>query len=203
MALWDIFFGKKSRLSEIEKMSASDLEKEQLRLEAQQDAIISRVKTLEKRKKAALSEGARKKSNLERKAMAVRYKQLDAEASDYVSQASLLSKHIRVVGRICQLKRREALLKQEGLWSIISDVEPAELEQFMIEMRTKALQGDREASRLMEILEEPTGEAAEEEDGDLQTILDAMDTIGESDLSDEEFEQLEEKLHQAEEEDDV
>jgi len=202
VAFLDKFFGKKSKLAAIEKMSPSELEREQLRLEAQQDAIIGKVKTLEKRKRAALTEGAKKKSDLERKAMAVRYKQLDGEAKDYVSQASLISKQIRVVGRMCQMKRRETLLKSEGLWSLISGVEATELEQFMIDMRTKALQGDREANRLLEILEEPGTTAAEEdEDEDLKSILNAMEAIGESDVTDDEIEEVEKKFLEAKEDD--
>jgi len=194
MAFLDFLFGKKSKLAAIEKMSPGDLEKEQLRLEAQQDAVIGKVKTLEKRKRAALVEGAKKKSDLERKAMAVRYRQFDAEATDYVSQASLISKQIRVVGRMCQMKRRETLLKQEGLWKLISGVDASELEQFMIDMRTRALQGDREANRLLEILEEPSTTAAEEEDEDLKRILEAMEAIGESEPTDQELEEVEKKF---------
>jgi len=201
MALLDFLFGKKSKLAAIEKMTASDLEREQLRLEAQQDAIIGKVKTLEKRKRAALVEGAKKKSDLERRAMAVRYKQFDGEASDYVSQATLVSKQIRVIGRVCQMKRRESLLKQEGLWSLISSVDPAEVEQFMIDMRTRALQGDREASRLLEVLEEPATSAYEEQDDDIKNILEAMEAIGETEATDTEIEQVEKKFLETKEED--
>ena len=201
MALLDFLFGKKSKLAAIEKMTASDLEREQLRLEAQQDAIIGKVKTLEKRKRAALVEGAKKKSDLERRAMAVRYKQFDGEASDYVSQATLVSKQIRVIGRVCQMKRRESLLKQEGLWSLISSVDPAEVEQFMIDMRTRALQGDREANRLLEVLEEPATSAYEEQDDDIKNILEAMEAIGETEATDTEIEQVEKKFLETKEED--
>ena len=146
MALFDFLFGKKSPLQQLEGMSAGELEREQLRLEAQQDAIIGKVKTLEKRKDAVLKEGAKKKSGLERKAMAVRYKQVDAEARDFASQANLVSKQIRVISRMCQLKRREKLLKQEGLWSTITSVDAAELDNFMIDMRAKRATARRPAS---------------------------------------------------------
>ena len=194
MALFDFLFGKKGKLGELEKMSPNDLEKEQLRLEAQQDAVIAKVKTLEARKDAALKEGAKKKSDLERKSMAIRYTQLDAEATDYVSQASLISKQIRIIGRMVHMKRREALLKREGLWSMISSVDTNELEQFMLDMRTKSLQGDREAGRLLEILEEPSTGAAEEEDKDLQDVLAAMEAIGEADATDADVEEVKKKF---------
>lgn len=203
MALLDFLFGKKNPLQQIEKMAIADLEKEQLRLEAQQDAIISRVRTIEKRKDAALREGAKKRSALERKAMAVRYKQLDTEATDYVSQASLVSKQIRVIGRMAQLKRREKLLKQEGLWSTLARVDAAELENFMLDMRTKAMQGDREASRLLEILEEPLSAAAEQEDEELQDVLAAMEALGEEEVSDDEIEEVKKKYLEKEAEEEV
>jgi hypothetical protein len=197
MALFDFLLGKKSKLKELERMSPNDLEKEQLRLEAQQDVIIAKVKTLGTRKDAALKEGAKRKSDLERKAMAVRYKQLDVEATGYVSQANLVSKQIQIIGRMTQMKRQEALLKKEGLWSLISSVDAAELEQFMLDMRTKALQGDREANRLLEILQEPTGEATIEEDKDIQEILAAMETLSEGDHTDAEVEEVKQKLEES------
>jgi len=203
MAIFDFLFGKKSKLKELERMSPSDLEKEQMRLEAQQDAIIQKVRNIEARKDAALKEGAKKKSDLERKSMAIRYTQLDAEAKDYVSQATLISKQIRIIGRMTQMKRRESLLKREGLWSLISSVDTNELEQFMLDMRTKALQGDREANRLLEILEEPAGTGAEEESKDIQDVLSAMEALSEGgDATDEKIEevkkQIEEKKKEAE-----
>jgi len=200
MAIWDFLFGKKSKLGDIEKMSTGELDKEQLRLEAVQDSIIAKVNTLEKRKDATLREGAKKKSDLERKAMAVRYKQIDAEAADYVSQASLLSKQVRIIGRVAQMKRRESLLKREGLWQIISGVDATELEQFMINMRAKALQGDREATRLLEILEEPATAATEEEDKELRDVLAAMEAIGDSEPTDEKIEEAKKKFLEKEEE---
>lgn len=201
MALFDFLFGKKSPLQQLEGMSPGELEREQLRLEAQQDAIIGKVKTLEKRKDAVLKEGAKKKSGLERKAMAVRYKQVDAEARDFASQANLVSKQIRVISRMCQLKRREKLLKQEGLWATITSVDAAELDNFMIDMRAKSLQGDREATRLLEILEEPTTTAAEEEDDSIKDVLAAMEALSEGDAADEEIEEVKKQFLDKEEED--
>ena len=200
MALFDFLFGKKSKLNELERMTANDLENEQLRLEAQQDAIIAKVKTLEARKDAALKEGAKKKSDLERKAMAVRYKQLDAESNGYVSQANLVSKQIQIIGRMVHMKRQENLLKKEGLWSVISSVDASELEQFMLDMRTKALQGDREAGRLLEILEEPTSGSPEEEDPALQKIMEAMNVLGESDATDDKIEEVKKQIEQSKKE---
>ena len=200
MAILDFLFGKKSKLKELERMTANDLEKEQLRLEATQDAIIAKVKTLEARKDAALKEGAKKKSDLERKAMAVRYKQLDAESNGYVSQANLVSKQIQIIGRMVHMKRQENLLKREGLWSLISSIDASELEQFMLDMRTKALQGDREASRLLEILEEPGGTAPEEEDKDIAKIMEAMNVLGESDATDEKIDEVKKQIEESKKE---
>ena len=126
--------------------------------------------------------------------MAVRYRQLDAEARDYVSQATLVSKQIQVIGRVTQMKRREGLLKREGLWSILSSVDTNELEQFMIDMRAKSLQGDREATRLLEILEEPTTAASEEEDKELRDILAAMEAISEGGTTDEKVEEAKKRF---------
>ncbi len=198
MGLWDLLFGNKGKVNELERMKIDELDSEQVRLEAQQEAIISKVKTLESRKDATLREGARKKSDLERKAAAVKYKQLDAEAADYVSQAAMLSKQIRVVGRMSQLKRREALLKQEGLWNLVSNLDMHELEQAMINMNVRAREGDRKATRLLEILEEPALKATEQLDADLQDVLAAMEAISTSDPGEAELEKVKKQFLQRE-----
>jgi hypothetical protein len=96
-----------------------------------------------------------------------------------------------------QMKRRESLLKQEGLWSTISGVDTEELETFMIDMRAKAMQGDREANRLLEILDEPLAEV-EEQDKDIADVLAAMEAIGDSEPTDDEKEKGKEQFLETE-----
>ena len=194
MGIFDFFTGRKSKLKQLEKMTVGELEKEQIRLESQQDSIIGRVKTLERRKNAILTEGAKKGSDLERKTMAVKYKQVDSEAKGYVQNASMVSKQIQITGRLMQIKRGEELLKQAGLWSTISEVDTSELEQWFIEQRTRATQGDREANRLLEILDEPLGAAEEEHDKDLMEIMAAMETIAASEPTEEVIEDVKKKI---------
>lgn len=198
MNLWEILSGKRSKVADLDRMSIDELSREQVRLEAQQEAIISKVRALEGRKDDVLRDGARKKSDLERKAAAVRYKQLDGEAADYMSQATMVSKQIRIVGRMTQLKRREALLKQEGLWQMVSNMDVHELEQAIIQMNARSREGDMKASRLLEILEEPGLEAREADEGDLQEILAAMEAISEADPTEQELEKVKKEFLQKE-----
>jgi hypothetical protein len=193
MSLLDFFNFKKNKLSQLEKMSIAEFEKERIRLEAQQDSLISKVKTLEKRKEAILKEGA-KKGDLERKTLAVRYKQVDSEAAGYQHQVALMSRQIQIVGKLEMMKRREESLKQEGLWSTIAEVPTAEIEDFMISMRTKAKEGDLKASRLLEILNEPLGtEEMVEDDKEIQDVLAAMEELGETSVSDTDIEKIKQK----------
>lgn len=194
MGIFDFFTGRRSKLKQLEKMTVGELEKEQIRLESQQDSIIGKVKTLEKRKNAILTEGAKKGSDLERKTMAVKYKQVDAESKGYVQNASMVSKQIQITGRLMQIKRGEELLRQAGLWSTISEVDTSELEQWFLDQRTRATQGDREASRLLEILDEPLAGAEDEHDKDLIEIMAAMETIAESEPTEEDLEDVKKKI---------
>jgi hypothetical protein len=193
MSLLDFFNFKKNKLSQLEKMSIAEFEKERIRLEAQQDSLISKVKTLEKRKEAILKEGS-KKGDLERKTLAVRYKQVDAEAAGYQHQVALMSRQIQIVGKLEMMKRREESLKHEGLWNTIAEVPTAEIEDFMISMRTKAKEGDLKASRLLEILNEPIGtEEMIEDDREIQDVLAAMEELSETSLSDTDIEKIKHK----------
>jgi hypothetical protein len=102
----------------------------------------------------------------------------------------VVSKQIRVVGRMAQLKRREALLKREGLWSLVSSLGLNELEQAMINMNARAREGDHRATRLLEILDEPASSADQEVDADLQDVLNAMEAISTADPNEDELEKV-------------
>jgi len=181
------------RLSAIDKMTTNELEDEKIRLQTVQEGFIKQVKELEEKKRTLFEEGRKKKSALEKQAIAVQIKQVDDEAKDVVKANSIVSRQILVTGKLAQIKRREKLLKSEGLWGVIGSVQPEQLEQFMLDMKVKSKQGDAQSKRLLEILGEGDMET-EVADPEISKIVAAMEEAGEEELTESAWEDIEKNV---------
>ena len=193
--LTGLFGGK---LMKIEKLTTNELEDEKIRLQTIQEGFIGEVKQLENKKKALFDEGRKKKSSLEKQALAVQIKQFDDEARDIIKANNLISRQILVTGKLMQIKRREKLLKTEGLWGLISSVQPEQLEKFMLDIKVKSKQGDAQSKRLLEILGESDTDI-EAVDPEVSKIVAAMEEAGEEELTESAWENIEEKVFKGKE----
>lgn len=194
--LTGLFGGK---LMKIEKLTTNQLEDEKIRLQTIQEGFISEVKQLENKKRTLFEEGRKKKSALEKQAIAVQIKQVDDEAKDVFKASNIISRQILVTGKLAQIKKREKLLKSEGLWGMISSVEPEQLEKFMLDMKVKSKQGDAQSKRLLDILGESETEV-EMVDPEISKIVAAMEEAGEEELTEDAWENIEEKVFKKPEE---
>ena len=190
-----LFGGK---LMKIEKLTSNQLEDEKIRLQTIQEGFISEVKQLENKKRALFEEGRKKKSALEKQALAVQIKQVDDEAKDVVKANNIISRQVLVTGKLTQIKRREKLLKSEGLWGMISSVDPEQIEKFMLDIKVKSKQGDAQSKRLLDILGESDAEV-EAVDPEISKIVAAMEEAGEEELTEDAWENIEENVFKAKE----
>jgi hypothetical protein len=182
----------------IEKLTTNQLEDEKIRLQTIQEGFISEVKQLENKKRALFEDGRKKKSALEKQALAVQFKQVDDEAKDVIKVTNFISRQILVTGKLMQIKKREKLLKSEGLWGMISSVEPEQLEKFMLDIKVKSKQGDAQSKRLLDILGESDAEV-EAVDPEISKIVDAMEKAGEEELTESAWENIKENIKAEEE----
>jgi len=192
--LTGLFGGK---LSAIDKMTTNQLEDEKIRLQTVQEGFIKQVNDLETKKRTLFEEGRKRKSALEKQAIAVQIKQVDDEAKDVVKASNIVSRQILVTGKLAQIKRREKLLKSEGLWGMIGAVEPEQLEKFMLDMKVKSKQGDAQSQRLLDILGESDAEM-EAPDPEISKIVAAMEEAGEEELTENAWENIEKNVFKAE-----
>ena len=188
--LTGLFSGK---LGKIEKLSSNQLEDERIRLQTVQDGFIKEVKQLEEKKRGLFERGRKNTSSIEKQTIAVQIKQVDDEAKDVMKANNILSRQILVTGKLLQIKKREGLLKSEGLWGMISTVEPEELEKFMLDIKVKSKQGDAQSKRLLDILGEDSEEIGAV-DPEIDKIVAAMEEAGEEELSEEAWGSIEEKV---------
>jgi hypothetical protein len=188
--LSDMFGGK---LNRIEKLTSHQLEDEKIRLQTVQEGFIREVKQLEEKKRALFEEGRKKSSKMEKQALAVQIKQVDDEAKEVIKANNIISRQILVTAKLMQIKKREGLLKNEGLWGMISSVEPEQLEKFMLDVKVKSKQGDAQSKRLIDILGEEDS-APDAVDPEIADIMAAMEEAGEEELSEEAWEKIDEDV---------
>ncbi len=188
--LSELFGGKMGR---IEKLTSNQLEDEKIRLQTVQEGFIKEVRSLEDKKRALFEEGRKKKSTLEKQALAVQVKQVDDEAKDVIKANNIISRQILVTGKLMQIKKREGLLKSEGLWGMIGSVAPEELEKFMLDVKVKSKQGDAQSRRLLDILGEGDADV-ESVDPEISKIMAAMEEAGEDEITEDAWDNIEEKV---------
>ncbi len=182
-----------SKLNKIEKLTSNQLEDEKIRLQTIQEGFIREVKQLEEKKRLLFEEGRKKKSSMEKQALAVQIKQVDGEAKEVVKANNIISRQILVTAKLMQIKKREGLLKNEGLWGMISAVEPEHLETFMLDIKVKSKQGDAQSKRLLDILGE--GDVDQEAvDPEIADIMAAMEEAGEEEITEEAWERIDEDV---------
>ncbi len=192
-------FGGNRKLVAIEKLSTNELENEKIRLQTVQDGFIKEVRELEAKKRALFEEGRKKTSTIERQSMAIQIKQVDDEVKDVLKANTIVSRQIMVTGKLLQIKKRENLLKSEGLWGMISSVEPEALEKFMLDVKVKSKQGDAQSRRLLDILGEGDSEV-ETVDPEIEKIMAAMEEAGGQELDERAWDDIEKKVFKVEEE---
>ncbi|MHC4250586.1 MAG: hypothetical protein ACYS9X_15775 [Planctomycetota bacterium] len=164
-----------SRNMSLDSVTVTDLENEKIRLETEQEKLVKGVRKIEERKKRLFESGASKSSLMEKRVIAVQIKQLDEEGKDLTRAQAVLSKQIMVIGKVHRIKKREKLLRGQGLWGRISGMDPAEVEGFMMNLKVEARQGDAVAERLMGVL----GEDEQDDvaaDPEIDEIVKAMES---------------------------
>jgi hypothetical protein len=188
--LGDLFGNK---LNKIEKLTSNQLEDEKIRLQTIQEGFIKEVKQLEEKKRLLFEDGRKKKSSMEKQALAVQIKQVDGEAKEVVKANNIISRQILVTAKLMQIKKREGLLKNEGLWGMISTVAPEQLETFMLDIKVKSKQGDAQSKRLLDILGESDVDQ-EAVDPEIADIMAAMEEAGEEEITEEAWDKIDEDV---------
>lgn len=181
------------RCGALGRLTCEQLDDEKIRLEATQETLIKRIRALEHTKRTFFEDGVRKGSDIERRALAVKVKQADEEARDFQAQHLMISHRIQITGKLLRLKRQMELIHDTGLWSLVARLEPAQVEGFMLDVKTKARHGDQQAARLLEIM----GDGDELEwrgDPDIDRIVEAMGSCTDSMLDEGRWQELSSRI---------
>jgi hypothetical protein len=188
MKFLDQILGRKG----IDKVSMDELENEKIRLGVEEKRVVSKIENLENDKAKLFREGTTEPSKRRKTILARKIKEKDEEVKDQDREHRKISKKLRAVERFVRVKKKEKKLKEKGLWQVIADMSPDELEDFLVGEETKSMKEEGRLNEVLGILEEEAGtyEVLDEEE-DIKDIVSKMEEAAESKDIDEKYEEME------------
>jgi hypothetical protein len=198
MALMDKLFGRKKSIKDL---STTDLQTEKIRLEEQERRVNKTLEKLEGDKSKLFRQGASEASKRQKVILARKIKELDEESKIQDRKSAMLSKQIRVVNRLVSMKRKESELREAGLWSTISEMDPVALETMLTEGKVTDEMEAGKVHQILDILETETDMSESlDEDADTMKLVALMEQAGESGAIEEKLAEAEGVLKRSEEE---
>jgi hypothetical protein len=164
---------KKARL---EDLSIDDLQREKIRLAQEERKLIARLKEVEKQKKQLFAEGVQNDSDRERRVIARRIKELDVEANNMDRMLQIISKQMRTLNGLMQLKERARMASESGLTNLITNLDLEELIRYIDKASVDGEFNMDKFNQVLEALEEAEAVSPEyREDQDVLDLVAAME----------------------------
>lgn len=157
-------FGRKRTLADI---GLDELRRERIGLEQEESKVIGRIEGLEQQKLQLFMRGKDEASELQRRMLANKIKELDAQAKSLSQNLAFISRQLRIINGFTQLKENERLLQMSNVSSLISRMDLSELQTFV---DRASLEGVFQMDKFKEILgtleegEQVVGETEADED---------------------------------------
>jgi hypothetical protein len=121
-------FNKKKSISDI---GIDELRKEKIRLEQEEARYMRKVDDLEKQKKELLIRGVAEGSDRQKRALALKIKEIDVEARNKDRNLQFFSKQQRIINGFLQIKENEKILQQAGVLSLVNQLDLQSLQTYV------------------------------------------------------------------------
>jgi hypothetical protein len=178
-----IFSRGKSGRQTLQAVSAEDIRKERIKVEQTELRVTREIEELEKQKEAFFSRGVNAGSDRQKIQFARKIKELDNQVQARDQQLALISRNLRVLNGISQLKENERVVRDLGMESLVNTMDLSELQSY-VEKAT--VEGQFQMDKFNEILGAlDSAEGVyrfESDDSDTLTILDAMNRASDQKL---------------------
>ena len=176
--------GKVSRQT-LKNVSPEDIRREKIKVEQTENRVTREIEELEKQKDAFFSKGVNAGSDRQKLQYARKIKELDAQVQARDQQLALISRNLRVLNGISQLKENERVLRDLGMEGLVNKMDMTELQNF-VEKAT--VEGQFQMDKFNEILGAlDSAESVykfESDDSDTLAILDAMNRASDQKVRD-------------------
>lgn len=159
----------------LEDLRLDDLRREKIRLEQEERKMLARLREVEARKRQLFEEGVRNASEREQRVFARRIKELDVRANNMDSMLQVISKQMRILNGLIQVKERARVMAESGISKLLADID---LQDLIIYIDKASVDGEFHMSKfdeLLGILEEADSiSPAIREDDDVNEIVRLM-----------------------------
>jgi hypothetical protein len=165
----------------LDDIKLDDLRREKVRLEQEERKMLARLRDLEAKKRQLFEEGVKNASEREQRVVARRIKELDVRASNMDSMLQAISKQMRILNGLIQVKERSRVMADTGISKLLSDID---LQDLILYVDRASVDGEFHMTKfddLLGILEEADSISPEyREDQDVQEIMQAMQSAREA-----------------------
>jgi hypothetical protein len=164
-----------SRKANLDDLPLDDLKREKIRLEQEERKMLARLREAENQKRQLFSEGVQKASDREQRVIARRIKELDVEAQNMDRMLQIISKQMRTINGLIQLKERSRLAAESGMGEMLQGID---LQDLIIYIDKASVDGEFQMDKfneLLRVLEEAEAISPQyREDQDVLDIVSAM-----------------------------
>ena len=185
MALLNSILGRKNT---IDSIKIKDLQKEQRRLDVEEQRLAGQIRNLESRQSRLfkLAVGSNNSKAGDRRAARTIYES-QCKQNDLESEALGISGKLMALDRLIRMKDRQRALVEKGVWSRISKMDVESLSEILLATNLQ----DREQQQMVDIINETLGidEAtlAFSEPYEIESIAEHIESARESGRVEEEF----------------
>lgn len=172
----EIFTKLFGRRNPIERMSADELREMEIRLNHRIDSVNNEVKPLDLKISALFEQAKATKSKNEEINLARRIKTISQKKEMKLAALAQLEKELRAVSNLLILKEHERDLKTAGVWDRIKNINPEDLENWLIKEKITATNREELISTVTEMTTQAMKTGIEPED-DIADILDVIHTM--------------------------
>ncbi len=165
----------------IEDIKLDDLRREKVRLEQEERKMLDRLRKLEAKKRALFEEGVRNPSEREQRVLARRIKELDVQANSMDSMLQAISKQMRILNGLIQVKERTRIMSESGFSKLLSEMDLGDLISYVDKASVEGEFHMNKFDDLINVLEEADNLSPEyREDQDVLQIMQAMQSAREA-----------------------
>ena len=159
----------------LQSVSPEDIRREKIKVEQTENRVTREIEELEKQRDAIFSKGVDAGSDRQKLHFARKVKELDAQVQARDHQLALISRNLRVLNGISQLKENERVVGDLGMEGLVNTMDLTELQSY-VEKATVAGQFQMDKfNEILGALDSAEGVYKfETDDSDTSEILDAM-----------------------------
>ena len=171
----------KDAKASLQDLSLDDLRREKIRFDQEERKMLGRLREVEEQKRKLFEEGVRNVSEREQRVIARRIKEVDIEAGNMDRMLQAISKQMRIINGLIQVKERYRVLAESGISTMLKDID---LQDLIMYIDKASVDGEFHLDKFDELLnaleESDSVSPGIKEDKDVSEIMKAMQQARES-----------------------